>query len=646
MDNTSNAHKLSVAGLLVTLGIIYGDIGTSPLYVMKAIVGQEPVSKLLILGSISCIFWTLTFQTTIKYVMLTLRADNKGEGGIFSLYTLVRKRAKWLLLPAIVGGATLLADGIITPAISVTSAVEGLELLYPDVPVVTIVVIIISVLSFFQRFGTSVVGNSFGPIMMVWFSMLGVLGMAQIVHHPEVLAAFNPVYAVELLTQHPGGFLVLGAVFLCTTGAEALYSDLGHCGKLNIRVSWIFVKAMLIINYLGQGAWLVQFEGQSIGDNHPFYGLMPDWFLGTGVVIATLAAIIASQALISGSFTLIGEAIRLNLYPRVQVLYPTNFKGQLYIPSVNLLLWLGCVLVVVFFQESQKMEAAYGLSITITMLMTTILLANFLIMKRWHWSVVALLLLVYVGLEVSFFAANIVKFWHGGYVTILLAGGIIILMATWYRAHQIKFRLTDYVNIHDYVDQLKALSVDKDVPKYATHLVFLSNAVQDEQVEHKMMYSILQKQPKRADIYWFVHIEVTDEPYTMEYKVINVVPDDVVRITFRLGFRVEQRISLFLRMVIGDMCRNGEIDITSQYTSLRDKNITGDFRFVIIEEFLSFDNDLPPMDKYVMNSYFSIKALTATPDKWFGLDTSSVVMEKVPLIIRPASGITLKRIPA
>ncbi|MDX2286566.1 MAG: KUP/HAK/KT family potassium transporter [Bacteroidia bacterium] len=641
--NPSQSQRITFGGILITLGIIYGDIGTSPLYVIKAIIGEGLITRELIYGGISCVFWTLTFQTTLKYIVLTLRADNNGEGGIFSLYTLVRRRKKWLVFPAIIGGATLLADGVITPAISVTSAIEGLEIIYPEIPVVGIVILIITLLSFFQQFGTSVVGKLFGPVMLVWFSMLAVLGVAQIIHHPGVLTAISPHYAISLLVNHPGGFWLLGAVFLCTTGAEALYSDLGHCGRPNIRISWIFVKIALLLNYFGQGAWLIQFEGQHLPGN-PFYKIMPDWFLGAGIVIATAATIIASQALISGSFTLIGEAIRLNLYPRVKVLFPTNFKGQLYIPSVNLLLWLGCCAMVYGFKESSAMEAAYGLSITITMLMTTILLSSYLRIQKVPQAVTAVFLLVYLVLEGSFFLANIVKFAHGGYVTIIMAAGIIALMYVWMRAHIIKQRLTEYVSIHDFTPQLTKLSNDTSVPKYSTHLIFLSTAPGEHEVEHKVMYSILQKQPKRADIYWFVHIEVTDEPNTMEYKVNAIVPDDVIKVIFRLGFRVEQRVNYFLRMVIQDMVANGEIDIISQYNSLRELNIVGDFRFVILEEFLSHENDLPTFEQFVMNSYISIKSFTASPERWFGLDTSVVVTEKVPLLIRPVSGITLKRL--
>ncbi|MDX1909561.1 MAG: KUP/HAK/KT family potassium transporter [Bacteroidia bacterium] len=636
-------QKVSLAGLLITLGIIFGDIGTSPLYVIKAIVDKAIITEGLIFGAISCVFWTLTLQTTIKYVIITLRADNNGEGGIFSLYTLVRRRGKWLIWPAIIGGATLLADGVITPAISVTSAVEGLLIIYPDIPVVEIVVVIISILFFFQQFGTSAMGRSFGPIMLVWFTMLAILGISQIIHMPGVLAALSPHYAIGFLTTHPGAFWLLGGVFLCTTGAEALYSDLGHCGRQNIRVSWIYVKTALVLNYLGQGAWLMQYVGEELPGN-PFYKIMPGWFLGIGIVIATAATIIASQALISGSFTLVGEAIRLYLFPRVKIIYPTDLKGQLYIPLINFLLWLGCIGIVFYFKDSSHMEAAYGLSITVTMLMTTLLLGSYLRSQRLPRVATWLLIGLYLMIEGAFFVANIVKFTHGGYVAAIIALAIVLLMYIWLRAHEIKRRLAENVDIQDYTTQLVGLSQDTSVPKYATHLIFLSTAEKKEQVEHKAMYSILQKQPKRADIYWFIHIQVTDDPATMAYQVLPIVPGEVIKVVFKLGFRVEQRVNLFLRMVIEDMVKRGEIDIISKYNSLRDMNIVGDFRFVILEEFLSSENDLPILDQFVMSSYIFIKSFTASPERWFGLDTSVVVTEKVPLLIKPVSGISMQRI--
>jgi KUP system potassium uptake protein len=642
-----NMDKATAAGLLVAMGIIYGDIGTSPLYVMQSIIGESAIDERTVLGGLSCIFWTLTLQTTLKYVILILRADNRGEGGILALFALVRRHAKWLTIPAIIGASTLLADGVITPPISVASAVEGLLKIYPDLETVPIVIAIITALFMLQIFGTKVVGRAFGPIMLIWFSMLGFFGILWIAQDWSVIRALNPYYAYELLTNPHGGesgFWILGAVFLCTTGAEALYSDLGHCGRGNIRISWIFVKFSLILQYFGQGAWLIAHNNEFLEGRKPIFELMPEWFLLWGIVIATAAAVIASQALISGSFTLVSEAIRLNFWPKVRLHYPSDQKGQLYVPSVNILLWLGCIAVVLWFKESGKMEAAYGLAITLTMLMTTALMAYYMYIKKFDMWWILGFIVVYVAIEGSFLIANLRKFVHGGYVSLFIASVIIVLMVIWHRANIIKMRLTEYVKMADFIEPLKELSEDMTVPKYATHLVFMSNAARSSEIESKIIYSIFQKRPKRADIFWFVHVDTLDDPYTMEYKVNVIEPDDVIKITFRLGFRVEQKINLYFRRVVEEMVKNGEVDITSRYESLNRQNVIGDFRFVVLEKFLSYDNQLSLYEGLIMKAYFFIKDFTPSEDKWFGLDTSAVKVEKVPLVIRPAENVRLKRI--
>ncbi|MCC7232600.1 MAG: KUP/HAK/KT family potassium transporter [Bacteroidia bacterium] len=641
----SDHRRVTTAGLLVTLGIIYGDIGTSPLYVLKAVIGRQPVSDLLVLGGISCVFWTLTLQTTVKYVILTLRADNKGEGGIFSLYALVRRtKTKWLLWPAIIGGSALLADGIITPPISISSAIEGLHTFSEDIPAVPIVITILVILFFIQQFGTEIVGKFFGPVMLVWFSMIGILGVTAIVHEPGVLKAINPYYAFTLLTQFPGGFWLLGAVFLCTTGAEALYSDLGHCGRKNIRITWMFVKTTLLLNYFGQGAWLLQKSSGYLGNLNPFYEMMPRWWIIPGIIISTTAAIVASQALISGSFTLINEAIRLNFWPKVRIVYPTDRRGQLYVPAVNWLLFAGCMAIVLYFRESSGMEAAYGLAIIITMLSTTTLLAYYLYLKRVKPGWIAALLLLFFTVEISFLIANLDKFPHGGWITILIASGLILLMKTWYAARKIINRFTEFIKIDSYLPLLRELSNDLSVPKYATHLVYLTSANYTDQLESKIIYSIFQRQPKRADLYWLVHVDVQDEPYTLEYFVTVLASQKVIRIDFRIGFRVEPRINRMFRKVVEEMVRNSEVDVLSRYKSLGKKHIIGDFRFVVMEKFLSYENELPLAEKLTMDTYFILKKLSLSEPRAFGLDTSSVIVEQVPLLVHPVGELPLRRI--
>ena len=645
--HSPHAHipKFGLAGLLVTLGIIYGDIGTSPLYVMKAIVDDRVISEELILGGMSCIFWTLTLQTTIKYILLILRADNKGEGGIFALYALVRRtKIKWLLFPAIIGGAALLGEGIITPAISVSSAIEGLRENYPNIQTIPIILGILFSLFAIQQFGTKSIGKFFGPVMFTWFMMLSILGLINLVQAPEVLRALSPHYAIQLLGQYPNGFWILGAVFLCTTGAEALYSDLGHCGKRNIRASWIFVKTSLILNYLGQSAWLLSHEGQGLGEENPFYALMPHWFFIPGFIITTIATIVASQALISGSFTLINEAIRLNLWPKVRIAYPTVLKGQLYIPSINWLLFFGCAGVVLFFKESSAMEAAYGLTIIIGMMMSSTLLVFYMRMKRFASWIIGFFILTYLTVESSFLIANMKKIPEGGYISLFIALFIALIMWIWYDARKIRNSYVEFVNLNEYLDLLCELKDDLTVPKYATHLVFLTSANNDDEVESKIIYSILQKQPKRADIYWFLHVDVVDEPYRMEYKVNEIVNDAVIRVDFYLGFRVAPRINLMFRKVVQDLVKQHEVDIVSRYESLNKNQVIGDFRFIVLEKFLSNENELPFYEKIVLDIYFMLKNISLSEEKAFGLDTSSVHVEKVPLIISPPRELHLKRI--
>lgn len=642
-----HVHRLSAAGLLVTLGIIFGDIGTSPLYVLKAIVGDKPIDAATVMGGISCIFWTLTLQTTLKYVVLTLRADNKGEGGIFSLYTLVKKtKVKWLLFPAVIGGSAILAEGIITPPISVSSAIEGLRMVdsLKHIPTVPIVIFIIILLFGIQQFGTKSIGKLFGPIMLIWFVTLGILGICQLSGNWEVMKALNPMYGYDLLVLHPGGFWILGAVFLCTTGAEALYSDLGHCGRQNIRMSWIFVKTMLILNYFGQGAWLITHQGELLNGRSPFYTIMPPWFLTSGIVLATVATIVASQALISGSFTLINEAIRLNFWPKAKIKYPSDLKGQLYIPSVNWLLCVGCIIVVLHFQESSKMEAAYGLTIILGMLMSSRLLTYFMRIKRYWKPLIWGFVVVYLFVEVSFLVAQMDKFLKGGWISLMIAVILTTTMLVWYYARKIRNRYVEFVRLSDHLPVLEDLSRDMSVPKYATHLVYLTSADNREEIESKIIYSIMQKQPKRADIYWFVHVDVVDEPYRMEYKVSEFIHDDVIRIDFRLGFRVAPRVNLMFRKVVEDMVRNKEVDITSRYKSLNKNNIIGDFRFIVIEKFISYENELPIHEKVILDIYSFLKHFSLSEEKAFGLDTSSVTVEAVPLIIAPPKELNLKRI--
>lgn len=648
----NSLKKVSAAGLLVALGIIYGDIGTSPLYVLSSIIGKREITQQLVYGGISCVFWTLTLQTTFKYILLTLQADNRGEGGIFSLFALVRRYRKWLYVPAIIGAGTLLADGIITPPISVAAAIEGLNgvvglekyIVPGNTLTVGIIIGIISLLFFFQQFGTNIIGNSFGPIMLIWFLMIAILGVAQIIHHPSILKAFNPVYAYDLLVRYPKGFWLLGSVFLCTTGAEALYSDLGHCGKKNIQYSWIYVKIALILSYFGQGAWLSLRKDKFLNGVNPFYEIMPHWFLLIGILIATAAAIIASQALISGSFTLISEAMRLNFWPKIRVKHPTEIRGQIYIPSINWILWIGCIAVMLYFRESSLMEAAYGFSITIAMLMTTLLMFYYMkFLRKWSPVLIIIVVTIFLTVEFSFFIANIAKI-KQRWMFLIFEIGIIGVMYIWFRARKIKNRYIEFVRLETYLPTIQQLSNDNTIPKYATHLVYLTSADNPKEIEHKIIYSILNRKPKRSDIYWFVHVDTQDDPYTFEYSVTTIIPNEIIRVEFRIGFRMAPRINLMFKKVVEDMVANKEVNIVSRYESLQRNNIVGDFQFIVMEKFLSQDNELAFIEQLLMKIYFWIKDKSLSEERGFGLDQSNVTVEQFPLIVAPVSKLGLKRV--
>eukprot|EP01133_Synstelium_polycarpum_P003043 gene3043-3491_t len=648
VSNHKSINNLSFAGLLISLGIVYGDIGTSPLYTLRAIFNTvdeagQAITPSVVLGALSCIIWTLTLQTTIKYVVITLRADNKGEGGIFSLYSLVRKKAKWLVIPAMLGGCALLADGIITPSITVTTAIEGLQVKFPWFQVIPVVLTIIVALFIIQQFGTSLVGKLFGPIMFLWFATLGGLGIVYVFQDFTIVRALNPYYAVHLIATNPKALVILGGVFLCTTGAEALYSDLGHCGKQNIRVSWMFVKSTLILNYLGQGVWLLQHASYN-GELNPFYQIVPESYLLPMVALATIAAVIASQAMITGSFTLIAEAVRLNLWPKVRINYPSNQKGQIYVPSINWLLCAGCIAIVLVFRKSINMEGAYGLAINLTFLATTILVAVYMRMKKVPLYLIAIFLVIYGLLELAFLAGNMTKFFHGGFVTLFIGAALFTVMWSWFAARRIKNRFVKYVEIEDYFQIIDELSRDDSVPKYSSQLVYLTSANFKTEIESKIIYSIIQKEPKRADIYWLVHVDVVDEPFTSDYKVEFLIPGKLIRIDFKLGFRVEQKVNLLYRKVVEELVKNGEVDITSQYTSLKKHKIAGDFRFVLLEKHLSKFTSLSLYERSVLHYYFILKRLSLSEEQGFGLDSSYVDVEKVPLIFVTPDDIELNRL--
>jgi KUP system potassium uptake protein len=646
MANSSDKHltPLSVGGVLVSLGIIYGDIGTSPLYVFKAIVGTQTINQDLIFGGLSCVFWTLTLVTTIKYVYLALNADNKGEGGIFALYALVRRyKAGWVIYPAIIGCCTLIADGFITPAISVSSAIEGLRILNPEIPTVTIVIVILAALFVFQQFGTSVVGKIFGPIMTVWFCTIAVFGIMQFYDHPQIFQALNPYYAYHLIAEYPHGFWLLGAVFLCTTGAEALYSDLGHCGKTNIRVGWTIVKIALLCNYFGQGAWLLDHQGTVLGEQIPFYAIIPRDFLIFGIIIATLAAIIASQALISGTFTLVNEAMKLKLWPATRVRYPSQVKGQIYVPAINWILLVGCIGVVLIFRESSRMEGAYGLAITIDMLMTTSLLVFYFITTKKSKVRSAVMAVIFFSLEGMFLLSNLDKFHHGGWFAFSIAFLFFIMMYVLLHARRLRDRHTEFVDLKHYVGMLQDLQADSTVPKEATNLVYLAMADSKRYIDSNIIYSIFKKRPKRADVFWFVHVDTVDNPFTSKYVVDTIIPRKCFFVRIKLGFKTDHRVNLLFNKIIHEMADAGEIDLTSPYPSLHKYSMMADFKFIILHSWASSDSEISSFDRLIIQGYRLLKEYSLSTEELYGIEAANLELERVPIQVGPQARVKIKR---
>ncbi len=648
MDSQSRKHTLSAAGVLVAMGIIYGDIGTSPIYTLRFIVGDRAVSEELIFGGLSLVFWTLTIITSIKYVYLALSADNKGEGGIFALYALVRKyRAGWVIFPAIIGCCTLIADGFMTPAMSVTSAVEGIKTLMPsitDQTIITIVIIILVALFVFQQFGSSVVGKTFGPVMLVWFVFIGAIGAYHMSFNFGVLKAINPSYGINLLIKYPGGFWILGAIFLCTTGAEAMYSDLGHCGKSNIRLGWGFVKVCLLLSYFGQGAWLLSsFEGKELGETIPFFSMMPDWLLIFGVIIATMATVIASQALISGTFTLVNEAMKLKLWPATRVRYPSQMKGQIYIPAINWILMFGCILVVLYFKASDKMQSAYGLAITFDMLMTTSLLVYYFSTAKKSTIRSTVLAIVFFTAEGAFLVSNLSKFSHGGWFSFSIALVFFLMMFILLRARELRDRHTEFVDLKHYVAMIQDLQADASIPREATNLVYMAVADSKRYIDSNIIYSIFKKRPKKADVYWFVHVDTVDSPYSSKYSVDTIIPKKCFFVRIKLGFKADHRVNLLFAKILHDMAENAEIDLVSHYDSLRKHSMPADFKFVMLHSLASVDSEISSFDNVIIQGYRFIKKHSLSTEEMYGLELANVEVESVPIMVGPAAKVRIKR---
>lgn len=646
----SKQKKVSFGMFLVTLGIVYGDIGTSPMYVMKSILegngGITQVDERFIVGALSLVIWTVTLLTTIKYVVIAMKADNHGEGGIFSLYALVKNCGKWLIFPAMLGGAALLADGVLTPAVTVTTAVEGLRSIPAmdrllgagQTKVVLITLGIITALFSVQHSGTSKIGKAFGPVMLLWFSFLGLTGLGRIVALPGVLRAFNPLYALEVLfsENNKAGFMILGSVFLATTGAEALYSDMGHVGKENIYLSWPLVKLCLILNYLGQGAWILQNRANAalfaVEDLNPFFLMLTPSLRPFAVLLGATAAVIASQALITGSYTLVSEAILLDLLPHLEIQYPSETKGQLYIGAVNSILWIGCSLVVLYFRSGARMESAYGLAITVTMLMTTLLLYVYLSRVRKLRGLALPMLLLFGTVEAVFFLSSLGKFMHGGYVTVILTLLLLAIMVVWYRGTKLERKYSTRLPFADYVENLRGLHDDTGEPLLCHNLVYLEGDSQDGTMDRDILYSILDKDLKRAQAYWFVSVHVLNEPDAMFYELDTYGTDFIYRIRLNLGFKRSPRVNIYLRQIVQELQGEGLLPPQSKKYSIYGPSTVGTFKFCVIHKSVSSKTELSAFDEHILRAKYLIRRAAGSKARWYGLDTSSIITEQVPLI--------------
>ena len=648
-----NKHKFSLGMFLVALGIVYGDIGTSPMYVMKSIVegngGITNVDQDFIVGSLSLVIWTITLLTTVKHVLIALRADNHGEGGIFALYSLIRNCGKWLIIPTMIGGCTMLADGVLTPAVTVTTAVEGLRSIDAvndflgsgQHLVVVITLAIISLLFIIQRSGTSSIGKMFGPVMMVWFLFLGITGIWLTLGDLSILKALNPVYALRVLfsPHNKAGFLILGSVFLCTTGAEALYTDMGHVGRSNIFISWPFVKICLILNYMGQCVWIIQNQNnpiiQVMEDLNPFYMMLPEAMRPLAILLSALAAIIASQALISGSYTLVREASSLDLMPHLNVQYPSDTKGQIYIPYVNNILWFFCVLVVLYFQSGSRMENAYGLAITISMLMMTILFCVYIGVLHKHPVAAAVFGVIFFALEGVFFISSLGKFVVGGYVAIIISLMVLFIMIAWYRGTEIEQEQNIFLNMREHLDSIKKLQNDESIPLCSNNVVYLVKGDETEVIDRDILYSILDKDPKRADAYWFISVNTTNDPYQKQYEVETFGTDYIFRVNLYLGYKVRPSVNIYLRQVVHDLLATGELPKQNKRHSIYAPSDVGSFKFCMIRKTMPQEGDIDEVDDLLIRAKYVIRRICGNPFQWFGLENSNMIIEYVPLFLLP-----------
>lgn len=659
----SGPDKVTLAMSIVALGVVYGDIGTSPLYTMQTfLAGQGGVAhadETAVIGMLSLVFWTMTLITTIEYVLICMRVDNKGEGGIFALYSLLRRYGGWLIVPAMIGGAAFLADSVLTPAMSISSAVEGLQTLpalqsvfsaNPNLTLVITIAIIVAVFAVQSR-GTERIGKVFGTTVLIWFVFIAVTGGISMAHNLEVLRALNPVYGVEFLVSgdNRAGLALMGTVFLSITGAEALYSDMGHVGRGNIYATWPFINLALVLSYFGQGAWIIRTIENPVfvregGAPNPFFAMMSPELRYVAVVLSVVAGVIASQALISGAFTIVSEATRLNWMPHLQVRYPARTRGQLYIPTVNCVLCVATVAVLLIFRNSEHIAAAYGLALTVTMVMTSILVTVYLWHRRMHVAAVVFAV-VFPTIMLLFFVASMAKFMHGGWFTALLTLAILTVMVTWNEGTKLERAQRRHMQLDDCLPVLQRLHDDATIPYYSDNIVYLTSDQDMKRMDTDVFFSIFANHPKRAHAWWIVSVETTDDPFTREYTVEDYGTDYLFRVRIRLGFKVSQSIPAYLHQIMHDLLRGGDLpQQTTRYPKVDADPEIGPITYVLIHKALMPESKVSAKGAWALRIKYAIRHVAGSPVKWFGLAPYNPVTEVQPLFLSTVRPPRLKRV--
>lgn len=647
----TSSDRFTLGMAIVALGVVYGDIGTSPLYTAQTFLagqgGLANMNREAVYGMLSLVFWSITLITTVKYVFVAMRTDNKGEGGIFALYSLIRRRGAWLAIPAMLGGAAFLADSVLTPAVSISSAVEGLRTIAIFRPIflenenlsMMITIVIIVLLFSVQQRGTERIGKVFGLVVMIWFAFLALVGIMNIGDNWSVFEALNPMYGIHFLfsSHNVPGLALMGTIFLSTTGAEALYSDMGHVGRGNVYVTWPFIKVALILNYFGQGSWMLRHQNDkalwSIEGLNPFFQMLGPNLRYVAVILSVTAGIIASQALITGAFTMVSEATNLNWMPHLQVRYPARTRGQLYIPVVNFVLCIATLTVLLVFRDSEHISGAYGLALTITMIATTTLLAVHMWYQKKRVGAVIFAVLFLI-IEIMFLISSMAKFMHGGWFTMLLGFIILVIMLTWKDGTRIERSQRLHMKPKDFLPVLDKLHSDFRIPYFADNIVYLTSDREMKRLDTGIFFSIFADHPKRARAWWAVSVETDDAPFTREYCVENFGTDYLFRVKIKLGFKVSPSVPAYLHQIMHDLSHTGELPRQkSVYPKVDADPDIGPIRYVLLHKALMPESNISVREALSLRMKYAIRHIAGTPVKWFGLAPYNPVVEVQPLFV-------------